>query len=288
MIDFQFIEDLSVYRTAIPEVRRLFEEVFERQFPSDIWDQWYFRNPYGDPLVVMGFSGGRAVAHQAFIPQRLVNAEGTVLPYVLSISSMVERRWRNWTVFNRMMTLLHEESAKRDCPLIVVLPNTKSRELYRVLYNYRTVIETPLCSWIPKCDTHWTAAAPEEVALTPAEDFSYPTDARYWRWRVTVNGARCWKLTDSLRVVAKVTAERVLTVLDILGGRGPDYAPPLGSLARSLKANCVRLTAFHANALGIREQELLPHEGYSVRLACRSLSGEPPRIRFSLLLSDVF
>src|SRR5436309_2607412 len=122
MIDFQVIDNAAVYRSAIPEVCRLFEEVFGRQFPPEIWEQWYFRNPYGDPLVVMGYVGSRAVAHHAFVPQRLINTAAEDLPYMLSMSSMVAEQWRSWTSFNQMMNLLHEGATQRGHTMTLVLP----------------------------------------------------------------------------------------------------------------------------------------------------------------------
>ena len=123
MIDVRLVEDLSAYHTAMPDVRRLFEEVFERRFPSDVWEQWYFRNPYDDPLFVMGYANGRVVAHQAFIPQMLVAGQGIPVPYVLSISSMVDKRSRNWALFNDMMRLLQKGASRRGYALTLVLPN---------------------------------------------------------------------------------------------------------------------------------------------------------------------
>jgi hypothetical protein len=287
-MDFRVIDDLSSYRQTVRDVVPLFERVFERRFPSDVWDQWYFSNPYGDPLVVMAYADGQAVAHHALIPQVLVNARGTLFPYTLSISSMVDKRWRSWTVFSRMMDLLHEAAAKRGCPLIMVLPNAKSSELYRVLYHYRTLLETPLCVWHPVRDGNSFAIQVRSTNLVPTDDFSYPVDATYWAWRASVNGARCIELTDSSKVVVKISEDNVLTVLDLVKDPSPGGAAQLSRIAQVLAATSVRLTALHAEALGIPERELFPHEGYTVRLACLPLSDDIPPIRFSLLLSDVF
>jgi hypothetical protein len=288
MIDIQLVEDLTAYRQAMPDVRRLFEEVFVREFPSGIWDQWYFKNPYGSPMVVMGFSGGRAVAHQAFIPQRLTDAQGTVLPYVLSISSMVHSECRSWTVFNRMMALLHETASRHGYSLILALPNAKACELYRVLFRYRTLTETPLCTWIPNSAAGSAKMPLGETQSVCPEAFSYPADSTYWAWRASVNQARYLDLTDSTRIAAKVSGDGVLTVLDVLGSSCPDGGERLSALAKSLGVASIRLTALHANALGIAEQNLVSHENYTVRLMCRMAAEYTPDIRFSLLLSDAF
>ena len=287
MTDVRLVEDLSAYHTAIPDVRRLFEEVFERPFPSDVWEQWYFRNPYGDPLVVMGYANCRVVAHQAFIPQMLVAGQGTPVPYVLSISSMVDKRSRNWTLFNDMMHLLQKAASRRGYPLTLVLPNSRAGDLYRVLYGYRTLVETPLCTWCPSSTKRprETPARLNELALTDA--LSYPTDSTYWHWRTSVNGAQRVNFTDSSMIIVKVS-DSVLTVLDVLTNSHLDGSDRLWAIAKSLGAAAVRLTAVHASVLGLAEKDLIPHEGYTARLMCRQQSGEIPKIRFSLLLSDAF
>jgi Acetyltransferase (GNAT) domain len=288
MIDFHVIDTAALYRSAVPEVRRLFEEVFERQFPPDIWDQWYFRNPYGDPLVVIGYVGSRAVAHHAFVPQRLVNAAGEDLPYMLSMSSMVAEQWRSWTSFNQMMNLLHEGATERGHTMTLVLPNAKASELYRVLYRYRTFIETPLCTWTPNSNARSAEAQARPAEQDGISALSYPPDPTYWNWRTSVNGARSVDFGDCSKLVLKISDNGVLTVLDVLTDSCLGGGERLSDLTRSLGAMAVRLTAFHANALGIGEQDLVPHEGYVVRLMYRHTSDETPKIRFSLLLSDAF
>jgi Acetyltransferase (GNAT) domain len=288
MIDFRVIDTATLYQSAVQDARCLFEEVFHRQFPPDIWDQWYFKNPYGDPLVVMGYVGSRAVAHHAFIPQRLVNGAGEELPYMLSMSSMVAEQWRSWTSFNQMMNLLHQGASERGHKMTLVLPNAKASELYRVLYRYRTFIETPLCTWTPDSNAAAGVAQAQPASPEGTKTFSYPADATYWNWRTSVNRARSVDFGDGSKLVLKISENGVLTILDVLARSCPQGGERLADLARSLGAATVRVTALHANALGLGEQDLVPHEGYIVRLMYRHTSDETPAIRFNLLLSDAF
>lgn len=288
MIEFRVIDSAEVYRSTMPETRQLFEDVFQRTFLSDIWEQWYFSNPFGDPLVVLGYIGSKAVAHQAFIPQQLTNAAGAQLPYMLSISSMVERESRSWTVFNEMMKLLHESAARRGYGTTLVLPNSTASDLYRVLFRYRILRQTPLCTWTA------ISRPIEERGNSPALDgnsnqtFSYPSDARYWEWRTSLNKARVMDLDDSSKVVVKQSDDGVLTVLDVLMNSSSNGGERFRTLALSLGARAVRLTTFHANVLGVPEDALVPHEGYIARLMARTTCGETPDVHFSLLLSDAF
>jgi hypothetical protein len=234
----------------------------------------------------MGYANGRVVAHQAFIPQMLVAGQGTPVPYVLSISSMVDKRSRKWTLFNDMMRLLQKGASRRGYVLTLALPNSRAADLL-VLYGYRALVETPLCTWCPSSTKRprETPARLNELVLTDA--LSYPTDFTYWHWRTSVNGAQRVNFTNSSTIIVKVS-DSVLTILDVLTNSHLDGSDRLWTIAQSLGAAAVRLTAVHANVLGLAEKDLIPHEGYTVRLMCRQQSGEIPKIRFSLLLSDVF
>jgi hypothetical protein len=93
---------------------------------------------------------------------------------------------------------------------------------------------------------------------------------------------------DDLELVCKGPEDGVLTVLDMTLRPGTTGRAILGGFARAEGATSVRLMECHARAVGIPTGELISHENYTVRMACRELGAAMPDVRFSLLLSDVF
>jgi hypothetical protein len=288
-IDYRVLSKREDYRGSLPEVAGLFSAVFRRPFPQRGWEQWYFRNPYGEPLVILAYEGDQLIAHHALVPQALVRKSGGRCPYMLSISTMVDDRYRDLKVFGHVVGALHEAALARGVPFVLGFPNAKSLIPFKLMFGYRKMVESPLCTWIP--NAHGT---PEQVEPIPGlsqgdSEWSYPTDATYWEWRGYNASLRCVRLDGILEVVYKGPEDGVFTVLDLAATspNGP-ATEVLARFARSAGSTAVRLTEYHARLVGIPWRELAPHENYSVRMTCRELTESVPTIRFSLLLSDVF
>ncbi|MCL6508401.1 MAG: GNAT family N-acetyltransferase, partial [Bryobacteraceae bacterium] len=126
-IQYEIITEPFVYRERLSQVSELFSNVFERDFPANGWEQWYFQNPYGAPAVAMGYCGGKLIAHSALVPQMLVSGGGQKLVrYRLSMSTMVHASHRHVSVFQDLMTQLLEWARGEATGFVVGFPNSNS------------------------------------------------------------------------------------------------------------------------------------------------------------------
>lgn len=287
-IAYRIVSKSEDYGSVLPEVAELFTAVFRRPFPQRGWEQWYFRNPYGDPLVILGYDGGHLIAHHALIPQVLDGKGGERCPYMLSISTMVAQHYRDLTVFGHVVDALHEAAGVRKIPFILGFPNAKSLIPFKLMFGYRTVAESPFCTWIPKASEASVQVEPISELAQDDSEWSYPTDSIYWEWRSYSTGLRCVRVDRILELVYKGPEHGVFTVLDLAATSNGMTREALAGFARTTGSAAVRLTEHHARRAGIPLDELVPHENYTVRMICRELAGSVPKIRFSLLLSDVF
>jgi len=288
-IEYRVFDKSEDYRGALSEVAGLFAAVFRRPFPYHGWEQWYFRNPYGPPVAILGYDGGQLVAHHALIPQVLARKGGERCPYMLAISTMVDDRYRDLKIFGHVVDALHKVALARGIPFVLGFPNAKSLVPFKLMFHYRMVAQSPLCTWIPEAD-----GAPAQVQPIPGlsqadSEWSYPTDGTYWAWRGHSTGVRCVSVNGIMELAYKGPAAGVLTVMDLEADSTASTARgALASFAQSTGSTAVRLTQYHAGLAGIPLNELASHENYTVRMTCRELTRPAPRIRFSLLLSDVF
>jgi hypothetical protein len=288
-VRYELITEPSLYRGRLGEVSKLFSRVFERRFPASGWEQWYFANPYGAPVVIVGYDGGELIAHNALIPQVLMkDGDHTPLMYGLSASTMVDRRYRHVSLFEEIVGRLQEFARGEGTGFVLGFPNSNSYLPYKVLFGYETLLETPVMLWTPGASRADLAIENLPAVSRAPGEYSYPDDSVYWTWRMQERTGGRALLNKTVELAYKVDG-RVLTVLD-LGIRGPaaEAAELLGAFARAKGAGQVRLTGYHAVLANIPSLECTPHEHYMVRMTACPLAGNLAKIRFSLLLSDVF
>jgi hypothetical protein len=288
-VRYELITERSLYRKRLGEVSKLFSIVFERRFPASGWEQWYFANPYGAPVVIVGYDGGEMIAHNALVPQVLVK-DGIHAPlkYRLSMSTMVDRRYRHVSVFQEITGRLHEWAAGEGTGFVVGFPNANSHLPGKVLFGYKTLLETPFMSWTPGASRAGLAIENLPAVSRAPGEYSYPADSVYWDWRMQECTGGLVLLNETVELAYKVDGP-VLTVLD-LGIRrlAVDTAELLGAFACAKGAGEVRLTGHHAVLANVPSLKCTSHGNYTVRMTACPLVGSLAKIRFSLLLSDVF
>jgi hypothetical protein len=207
---------------------------------------------------------------------------------MLGLSTMVHRRYRNLEVFSHMVGMLHEATRAKGIRLILGFPNSQSLAPFKVLFGYGTLAESPLCTWSPK----GRFPAPEVEPITGVErddsEWGPPADDAYWNWRSRGAGLHRIRAGGTVELAYKGPEDGVLTVLDLAARPSPAARYALAGLASAAGASAIRLTERHARQAGIPLDELNSHENYTVRLTGFGLSAPEPKIRLSLLLSDVF
>jgi hypothetical protein len=275
------------YAAYLSATASLFETTFGREFPRAIWNQYYFENPYGDPIVSLAYSGSTLIAHQGLIPG--VTSDGnTDIPYHLVLSTMVHPAHRATLAFIELFESGHRQASIQGSAFTLGFPNAKVHPLIGPLFGYRTIVESPLRNWVPPGVEHPTISADPALGRSSAGQFSPPSSDQYWSWRTTLNGARAVVLNAGLRIVYKLLPGGTLNVLNMeMPGCGATRAD-LAGLAAAEGCGNVRMTEYHASMLGIAASELTSHEDYCVRMSALKLCQPVPDLQFNLLFCDVF
>ncbi len=101
----------------------LFEECFAKPFNEKLWRWAYLDNPCGQPIVSLCFNAeNKLVGHYAAIPIFLRNQSGPVNT-LLSVTTMVHIKYRQFGVFIKQANQVYEEAKKRGVELVVGFPN---------------------------------------------------------------------------------------------------------------------------------------------------------------------
>ena len=202
---YEVITQASVYRERLGEVSKLFSSVFERRFPASGWEQWYFGNPYGAPVVIVGYDGREMIAHNALIPQVLMkDGDHTALEYRLSMSTMVDRHCRHVSVFEEIVGRLHEWAMGERTGFVAGFPNASSYLPAKVMFGYETLLETPFMSWRPGAARVGLVIENLPAVSRAPGEYSYPADAVYWAWRMQDRTAGRVLLNESVELAYKV------------------------------------------------------------------------------------
>ena len=285
-LEWVTVNRASDYAAHVGAVAGLFEAAFRRDFPRDVWDQYYFANPYGDPIVSLAYSGSTLAAHQALGPCVASHHDATVA-YRLSISTMVHPAHRSMPVFVALFENVHREAQRQEAGFILGFPNANLHVPLKRCFRYQTVVESPLLNWTPP-KTDPASVVPDPAFGRPAAGtMSLPATPEFWSWRTRFNQARAVVANGRFRVTYTLLPGGTLNVLSL---DPTEQATPL-DLAGLAAAECcreVRITGHHASALGIPEAELTSHENYCVRMTAKPLGQAPPPMQFNLLFCDIF
>jgi len=106
----------------VPAINRLFANVFGRQ-RDDAATRWrLFRNPVGQPVIMVAESAGRIIAHRAFWPIDLHIGDDAVRG-AQSIDLMVEAAYRGRGVFRELAPASFAVAEQRGLELLYGFPN---------------------------------------------------------------------------------------------------------------------------------------------------------------------
>ena len=292
-ISVRVFDTVSTYRALREQVAALFTAVFNRPFPAATWDQWYFENPGGPPIVAVGFDQDRVVAHHALVRQTLQSPAGELLRCVLSISTMVHPEYRKLGAFVQLVEAVHIRAEQARIPFILAFPNSTSAPFFHKLCGYTPIRETELMNWKPVPAVKEGRNAAAEIYSAPhcspiVNQWSVPCDSEYWIWRTRVNHAVRQTLDNNIQIVYVVLEHTTLMLLDVETPQFSDVWIQIAALANSLGLTEIRLTRYHAELIGVSASSLVSHQGYVVRFYVFPIAQTVPPIRLNLLLSDVF
>lgn len=281
------VDSRNEYAAHLDAVVALFGETFGREFPVAGWNQYYFQNPYGDPIASLTYAGSALIAHQALIPGVACNRE-MATRYYLSMSTMVHPAHRSMPVFVEMFQSVLQHASALGGGFAVGFPNAGAYLSQRRCFGFQTMFESPLRNWLPPDAASALVSPDPKLGQSHAGRFSPPCTAEYWSWRTKLNMARAVVVNGRLRVVYKLLAGGTLNVLNV---ELPDHGATsldLAGLAAAEGCRNVRITDYHASVLGIAGSELTSHEDYCLRMNVLPLCQPVPELQFNLLFCDIF
>lgn len=275
-------------RIVYPEAAKLYARIYG--YPPDLqqWSRFYFANPYGDPLVALGYHDGHLIGHQALVPQQLVDDEGQISSYYLAISLLVDPAYRGLQHFLQLVGATTTAARERGAQFLLGFPNANSFALFQRCFGWRPLHETRLYNWRPSRHYAQPAAITALTTWRISKATGHPFDPVYRTWRSQACAYFTEQVNGRLSVVYKLPADRTLTVLDAATDQPAHGPADLAALLAHSGATQVRLTGIHAAAIGLDPAQLELHSDYVLRFSYAPLLTEPPPLRFSLLLSDVF
>lgn len=287
-MDITLITTTEAARAAFGAVAELFEQTYGYRPHEPSWARFYFANPYGEPLVALGYQAGRLVGHHALAPQLLVGPDGRHYPYYLSMSLMLHPEHRGLPPFHQLVSATTEAARARQAPFLLGFPNGNSHALFQRSFGWQTLLETGLYTWRPAAPLLAPTRVEVLATLRLSNAITPPGDASYREWRSRTCAYTAVQVEGRLAAIYKLAEDGTLTLLDVLTEQ-PEYAArDLGALMLWAAARQVRLTGVHALALGLDPDQLEQHNDYRLRMSYLALEEPPPALRFSLLLSDVF
>lgn len=286
-LNWAVVDNKRVYADHLGATANLFQAAFHRDFPKTLWNQYYFNNPYGDPIVSLAYSGSTLVAHQALVPSTV--SDGSLdIRYHLSMSTMVHPAHRGMPVFIELFKSVHRHALSQASGFVLGFPNASLYAPLGRCFGYRAIVESPLRNWVPPDVEPATISQDPALGQPLMGHFTPPFTTEYWAWRTKLNQARAVVVNDGIRIVYKLLGGGTLNVLDVeLPGREATWRD-LAGLAAAEGCRSVRITDHHASMLGLAGSELTSHEGYSVRMCALPLNQPVPQLQFNLLFCDIF
>lgn len=289
-MQIRVIDTVEEARAINEDVATLFRTCFNRELDRRRWAQYYFLNPYGAPLVALSYNDdGVLVGHSGMIPQRLLASDGTGYDYCLSISLMVDPQHREgFKTFYDLFTAATNAARDRGVPFLLAFPNANSYLLLKHGFAWRDLVDTRLYDWQPDQTLCQSGPRVPLERFRLGDEIGHPYDATYREWRSHACPYHAELVNDRMAIIYKLLDDGILTVLDVQTTRPEHAADDLGTLVAATGAAKLRMSGVHAQALGFDLATLTRHGDYRLRLCYTPLITDPPPLRFSLLLSDVF
>lgn len=270
------------------DVDRLFQRVFGYCPDRKAWSRFYFVNPYGDAIVALGWSGELLVGHQALVPHAITDSSGREYRYYLAMSLMLHPDHRGFPAFYRLVATTTAAARQEGASFLLGFPNSNSYALFQRAFGWKTLLETELYNWYPATSVD----PPRSVVSLPyfrlTDEAGPPRDETYRCWRSLELLYDAERINGRLAVIYKIERDGTLTLLDALTDAPQHTADDLAALLTYTDARRVRMTGVHARMIGLDPSSMERHTDYRLRMCYAPIMADPPPLRFSLLLSDVF
>jgi hypothetical protein len=126
--------ELSQYEEV---VLGLFRKCFGKELDKNLWQWAYLKNPIGDPIVSLCFNKNKElIGHYAVIPY-LLEQGGEVIMVALSMTTMVDAKYRRHGIIIKQATIVYESASKENYKMIIAFPNKNSAPVFKVLLGWK-------------------------------------------------------------------------------------------------------------------------------------------------------
>ena len=114
--------ELATYKKQIIQ---LFSLAFEKNMDESLWEWAFMKNPCGDPIVSLCFTGDILVGHYAVIPYDLT-CQGQSVKGSLSMTTMVHPEHHKKGIFVKLAEQVYDAAKELEYDLVFGFPNKNS------------------------------------------------------------------------------------------------------------------------------------------------------------------
>lgn len=269
----------------------LFKRCFGKPLSESLWRRYYVEPYFGDAIGITLWDGDCLVGFHGLIPHRLSRPGAPDVPYLHSMTSMIEPHHRGIQSYVKFMEEVEAVANEKAVPFVLGFPNASAYPLHVRLWRWVTLCETPFVELAVDEPAQSPRFCAEPIPhLTIPDRYTVPyADSGYLRWRASGRRYHFARIEPDVAVGFKTIPPSTLDVIDAhCQGRVSHVEERLRALARAHACDRILLTRYHAEALALDPRLLRPAGDYVIRLCALTVNEAPPPIHLSLLLSDVY
>lgn len=98
-------------------------------FSSELFKAWYVDNPDGDVISFNAFDGDKMVAHQSFVPERMV-VDGRIVRCLRSMAVVTHAAYRGRGLFATLTNMALEEAKRQGFEFAYAISNANSTPVF--------------------------------------------------------------------------------------------------------------------------------------------------------------
>lgn len=138
---FTILEGFEEFHAIQPQFLVLFQRVFGRPYPVELWEHYYKDNPCGPPLGIALWDGDILVGFSALLTQELVHRDtGELIPYGYNVTAMIDPDHRKGgSAYLQIMRQLRQSAEKAGFRVIVGFPNDNNFLPMTRLANFKFI-----------------------------------------------------------------------------------------------------------------------------------------------------
>lgn len=180
------LDNPSQLRSNQANIQALYANAFNNTLSDDSWRHFYLQAPLGCAKSFVCYVDNTLIAHGGIIPQQLSSVTGQTYDYFLQTAIMIEKRYRNLSVFCALLNAIQQYVDERDT-FVLAFPNDNSYLPFTKILKWRPIREYSIQQYKLNKDS-----AQNESRDSSQIDFDWQLhlDARFLKWRSELNDMR--------------------------------------------------------------------------------------------------